>query len=248
MTQKNTDNTVEDGEDAPEVAAAGEPPAESGESTAAAEADAAPDAGDIPPSYEELEVRLAEAKDQMLRAVAEVENTRRRAEREKQDMSKYAIAAFARDVLSVADNLRRALDSVPEDARKSDEMVKNLVLGVEMTQKELASALEKSGVKPIEALDKPFDPNFHQAVLEIEAPEKPAGLVVQEMQKGYIIHDRLLRPAMVGVSKGGEKGAAQSAAEASAGTETAPAEKPAGASSAYDKSSEAAGSKLDEEL
>ena len=169
---------------------------------------------DAPPTYEELLSDVASLKDQLLRALAETENVRRRAERDKADLSKYAVANFAREVLGVADNLRRAIDAVDPNAVEGNEDLKNLHVGIEMTQKALEASYERFGIKPIEAMGEKFDHNFHQAMFEVEDPDRPEGVVVQEIQTGYMIHDRLLRPAMVGVSKGGPKPeAAREAAE-----------------------------------
>lgn len=153
----------------------------------------------------ELEVELAAAKDQMLRALAEAENTRRRAERDRQEATKYGAVGLARDLLTVSDNLRRALEAVPEEARETDGWAKDLITGVELIEREFLDAFGKHGVVKLEPLGKPFDHNFHQAMFELEDPEKPAGTVVQLLQPGYCLHDRLLRAAMVGVSKGGPK-------------------------------------------
>ncbi len=150
---------------------------------------------------EQLREEAAAMKDQLLRALAEVENTRRRAERDRQDISRYAITDFARDLLSPADNLRRALDAVPADAIGQDAVLTNLNEGVEATERELLSAFEKFGIKKIESLEQKFDPNFHQAMFEVPDSGKPAGTIVQVVQDGYMIHDRLLRPALVGVAK-----------------------------------------------
>lgn len=157
------------------------------------------------PAEEELRSELAAQKEQTLRALAEVENVRRRLEREKQDATKFAVSAFAKAVLPVADNLERALQSAPEDARAANESLKNLCIGLEMTQNELKTALERNGIKMVEALGKKLDPNLHQAMFEVDDPSVPAGTVVQVIQSGYVLHERLLRPAMVGVSKGGPK-------------------------------------------
>ena len=146
----------------------------------------------------------AELKDRLLRAVAEAENVRRRSERDKADASAYSIAGFARDILSVSDNLRRALDAVSDEAKESDD-VKSFVEGVELTERELLNSLEKHGIKKLEPKGEAFDHNLHQAMFEVEDPSQPAGTVVQVVQAGYIIRDRLLRPAMVGVAKGGPK-------------------------------------------
>ena len=148
---------------------------------------------------------LAAMKDQALRALAEAENTRRRAEREVQDMSKYAVTNFARDLVSVIENLGRAVESIPAELKASQPAVANLALGVEMTMSELLKTFEKHGIKRIDPLGQKFDHNFHQAVAQIDAPDADAGTVVQVLQAGYVIHDRLLRPAMVGVASGAPK-------------------------------------------
>lgn len=153
----------------------------------------------------DLEAEVAELKDQLLRAKAETENVRRRGQREREDTAKYAAANFARDLLAVADNLARALESVPQDARKENESLEALVTGIELTQRELEAAFERHGIKRIEPLGEPFDHNFHQAMFEVEDAEKPVGTVVQLMQPGYVMVERLLRPAMVGIAKGGPK-------------------------------------------
>jgi len=147
-----------------------------------------------------LEAEAAELREQALRARAEVENVLRRTQREKQDISAYAISDFARALLPVADNLRRALDAVPKDAR-GEQHLKALVEGVEMTEKELLSALEKHGIRKIDPAGEKFDHNYHQAMAEVDAPDKAPGTVVDVYQPGYVIKDRLLRPAMVTVAK-----------------------------------------------
>ncbi|MFN3230756.1 MAG: nucleotide exchange factor GrpE [Alphaproteobacteria bacterium] len=141
-----------------------------------------------------------EMKDKVLRALAENENIRRRSQREKQDASKFAITNFARDLLSVADNLGRALDALPDDA-KEDETFGTLVEGVELTGRELVSVFEKHGIKEVQPHGEKFDHNLHQAMFEVEDAEKPHGTVTEVMQIGYVLDDRLLRPAMVGVTK-----------------------------------------------
>ena len=150
-----------------------------------------------------LEADLAEARDRMLRAMAETENVRRRLEREREDTARYAISRFAGDILSVADNLRRALDAVPADAVKKDEFLAKLVDGVGATEKTMLSVLEKNGVKKIDPTGQKFDPNFHEVLFELDAPDKPVGTVVQVLEAGYTIGDRLLRPARVAAAKGG---------------------------------------------
>lgn len=149
----------------------------------------------------ELEAEVKALKDQALRALAEAENTRRRAQREIEENNKYALANFAREVLPVADNLRRALDAIPADARAADKALDNFAQGVELTERELLSALERFGVKRVEASGQPFDHNLHQAVMQMESADQPAGTVIQVLQTGYTLHGRLLRPAMVAVAK-----------------------------------------------
>lgn len=159
---------------------------------------------------------LAELKDQLLRALAEVENVRRRGQRERDDASKYAITNFAREIVTVVDNLRRAIEAVPAEARATDENLKNLLTGVELTERTLLAALERFGVKRIDPLGEKFDHNLHQAMMQVDDPTRPAGTVVQVMQSGYVLHDRLLRPAMVAVSKGGPSAAASGGVDTSA--------------------------------
>lgn len=149
-----------------------------------------------------LEAQLAELKDKYLRAHAEMENTRRRAEKDVADARAYSIAGFARDMLGVADNFERALSAIDPVMREaSDNTVKTLLEGVELTGRELAKALEKHGVRKLEPLGQKFDPNFHQAMFEIPDDTVPPGTVKQVVQPGYAIGERVLRPAMVGVSK-----------------------------------------------
>jgi molecular chaperone GrpE len=156
-----------------------------------------------------LEAELAEQKDRLLRALAETENVRRRAHREREDASKYAVTGFAKDLLSVADNLRRALDSLPETEVR-DERTRSLMAGVAATERELLSVFERHGIRRIDPKDEPFDHNLHQAIFEVEREDQPSGAVIEVLQPGYVLHDRLLRPAMVGVAKGGPKPAAPS--------------------------------------
>lgn len=156
-----------------------------------------------------------ELKDKLLRSMAETENLRRRFEREREDTAKYAVANFAKELVTVADNLRRALESVGEEAR-THEAVKGLTEGVEATERAMLAAFERFGVKRVDPMGQRFDPNLHQAMAQIDA-DQPAGTVVQVMQPGYVIHGRLLRAAMVIVAKakpaqgsGGEASTAQS--------------------------------------
>lgn len=154
----------------------------------------------------ELLAENAELKDRSLRVMAEMENLRRRTERELRDAKQYSVASFARDMLSVTDNLRRALDSLTGETREAaDEAMKGLIQGVEMTEREMLNQLEKHGVRKLEPEGQKFDPNFHQAMFEVPNPSVPANTVVQVVQAGYAIGDRVLRPALVGVSKGGPK-------------------------------------------
>ncbi|EKS34723.1 MAG TPA: nucleotide exchange factor GrpE [Afipia sp.] len=157
-------------------------------------------------SVEALTKEVAEAKDRMLRTLAEMENLRKRTQREVADARTYGITAFARDVLDIADNLQRALDAVPMEAREAaDPGLKALIEGVELTEKSLHKALEKNGVQKLEPLGEKFNPNFHQAMYEVPDSSVPAGTVVQVVQGGYTIGERVLRPALVAVSKGGAK-------------------------------------------
>jgi molecular chaperone GrpE len=149
-----------------------------------------------------LEAELGEAKDKLLRALAETENVRRRTQREREDAQRYGAANFARDMLNVADNLRRALEHAP-DEEAQDEAMRAILAGVAATERELLAALERNGVKRIEPkAGERFDHNLHEAMFEVEHTGQPAGSIVQVLQPGYLIHDRLLRPAMVGVAKG----------------------------------------------
>jgi molecular chaperone GrpE len=153
-----------------------------------------------------LEREHAEMKDRLLRTLAEMENLRKRTEREVADARLYGASSFARDVLAVADNMRRALDAVPPEARASAEAgMKSLVEGVELTERELLKALEKNGVRQFTPQGEKFDPNVHQAMFEVPDASVPAGSIVQVVQPGYMIGERMLRPALVGVSKGGPR-------------------------------------------
>jgi molecular chaperone GrpE len=147
----------------------------------------------------------AEMRDRLLRTMADMENLRRRTEREKTDTARYAISNFARDVLTVGDNLKRTVDHVPAEAAAEDPALKSFLEGVELTERELLNVLERHGVTRIEPLGQRFDPNCHQAMFEVEDPSVPEGTVVDVMQQGYVIGDRCLRPALVAVSKGGAK-------------------------------------------
>jgi molecular chaperone GrpE len=156
-----------------------------------------------PDSAEALAQEVADLKDRLLRTLAEMENLRRRTEREILDARSYGITAFARDILAVADNMRRALESAAPDS--ADPAVKSLFEGVELTERELLKTLDKHGVRKFVPQGEKFDPNLHQAMFEVPDPSSPAGTVVQVMQAGYMIGERVLRPALVGVAKGGPK-------------------------------------------
>jgi molecular chaperone GrpE len=159
-------------------------------------AEVAPEAKDSP------EKEIERLKDQLLRALAEAENTRRRLNKELEDTRKYAVSNFAKEMLVVADNFRRALEAIPKDGADNDTL-KHLIAGVEATERQLLNSFAQFGIKKIDPLGQPFDPHFHRVMLEIEDPDRPAGTVVQVIQSGYMIHDRLLREAQVAVSKGG---------------------------------------------
>ena len=150
-----------------------------------------------------LEEVLATAKQEVLYAQAETQNVRRRMEKEAQDARAYAATGFARDVLSVADNLTRALEAIPAEMRESEAM-KPLVIGLEATGRELESVFAKNGITRIASMGIPLDPNQHQAMVEIPSTDAAAGTIIAEMQAGYMIKDRLLRPALVGVAKAAE--------------------------------------------
>ena len=166
-----------------------------------------------------LEREHAEMKDRLLRTLAEMENLRKRTEREVADSRLYGITSFARDVLGVADNMRRALEAVAPELRASAQSgAKALIDGVELTERELLKALEKNGVRQFTPQREKFDPNLHQAMFEVPDATVPAGSVVQVVQPGYMIGERVLRPALVGVSKGGPKAAPASSTNDNAKT------------------------------
>ena len=159
-----------------------------------------------PGSVEALTKELADARDKMLRTLAEMENLRQRTRREVADSKVYGITGFARDVLDIADILQRALDAVPVETRElADPMLKTLIEGVELTERALLNTLEKNGVKKFDPQGEKFNPNFQQAMYEVPDASVPSGTVVQVVQAGFMIGDRVLRPALVGVSKGGAK-------------------------------------------
>ncbi|MEE8392759.1 MAG: nucleotide exchange factor GrpE [Rhodospirillales bacterium] len=217
-----------------------------------APAESPDEARELDPTVE-LEVEIAVLKDKLLRALAEAENVRRRAERDREDAFKYAIANFSREMLSVADNLGRALESVDRESLAENEALKSLVDGVEMTEKEMLNTFDRIGIEAIEAMGQKFDHNLHEAMFELEDKEKPAGTVVQQIQTGYMLNDRLLRPAKVGVSKGGPKPPPDEApAEARKDDDSKGEQQARESAQVYEKQvdqqSESSGSKLDEEL
>ncbi|MEQ1671116.1 MAG: nucleotide exchange factor GrpE [Hyphomicrobium sp.] len=161
---------------------------------------------------------VADKHDQFVRAVAETENVRRRLEKEKDEVAKYAISKFAKDILSVGDNFQRAISAVPKDAIDTDPALKTLLEGVVLAERDFRSALDRHGVKTIDPAGQPFNPHHHQAVMEQENPDVPNGTVLQVFQTGYLIDDRCLRPAMVVVSRGGGKAGKAPDLAADAGT------------------------------
>lgn len=200
---KNDKDKTEDGQ--PAAGAADEAANGNGATPWADGAEAAAQAG----AEEEAALRADndKLKDQLLRALAEMENLRQRTQRELAETRSYAVAGFARDMLSVSDNLRRALDALPDETGEDtgDATLKTLREGVEMTERSLQQILEKHQVRRIEPKGERFDPNFHQAMFEIKDKDTQAGTVVEVAQAGYVIGERVLRPAMVGVAKGGPK-------------------------------------------
>ena len=158
------------------------------------------------PTEDQVRIQLLEdqherMKDQMIRALADAENTRKRAQKEREDASKFAVSSFARDLLSVADNLRRALDAVTDEILGENPNMKNLMDGVNATEREMLSCFERNGIVKIEPLDEKFDPNFHEVMFEAPMPDKESGIIIQILEPGYMINDRILRPARVGISK-----------------------------------------------
>jgi len=156
------------------------------------------DDGDMTPEEE-----VAELKDKLLRTLADMENLRRRSQKDREDALKYSSANFARDMLSVADNLRRAIDSIPEDGDPDGAALVGFIEGISLTEKELLSTLERHGIRKIDPMGEKFDPQFHEAMFEIPSTEAENGTVLQVVEVGYVIHDRLLRPAKVGIAKAG---------------------------------------------
>ncbi len=174
---------------------------EAADGAAAAASSAQEDAREVVEEAQSLEERVQDLEGRLKRAVAEQENLRKRMEREKADVAKYAMANFAREVLGIADNIQRAIDAVPKDAAEHDAALKTFLEGIEVTERELHKAMERHGIARLSPEGEKFDPNYHQAMFEIPTSDVPSGIVVQVVQPGYILADRVLRPAMVGVSK-----------------------------------------------
>lgn len=151
-----------------------------------------------------LESELAKMKDHALRALAEAENARKRAAKDREDIARYAVSSFAKDLLSVADNLRRALDAVPADLAQSDPRIKNLTDGIEATEREMLKSFDRAGIRKVDPAGEPFNPNYHEVMFEAPGTGKPTGTVIQVIEAGYVLFDRLLRPARVGVAKAEE--------------------------------------------
>jgi molecular chaperone GrpE len=201
-----------------------------GAGQAASETSINPAAGEMQAAKEDpmavLAREAADYRDKLLRSLAEMENLRKRTERQVADAREYGIAAFARDILAVADNMERALGALDADLReKADAGTKALLDGVELTERELLKVLEKHGVKKFEPLDEKFDPNLHQAMFEVPDTSRPAGTVARVIQPGYMIGERVLRPALVAVAKGGPKASMETPANDNAG---APSQEPRG--------------------
>ncbi len=195
-----TDETTQNGPDAAAAGAAADAAANV-ENEAVKEA-----AASEPDPLELLKAENAELRDRYLRLAAEMDNLRRRTEREVKDAKSYSVAGFARDMLAVSDNLRRALDAIPAEVKETaDAGLTTLIEGVDMTERSMLSALERHGVRKLEPVGQKFDPNFHQAMFEVPNTEVPNNTVVQVVQAGFSIGERVLRPAMVGVAKGGPK-------------------------------------------
>lgn len=199
---------------------------------------------------EALQAEIADLNDKLLRAMAETENVRRRAERDKEDASKYAIANFAREMVTVSDNLARALGSIDADARSDNPALDQLLVGLEMTERGIQTTFERFGIKVIEAMGEKFDHNLHEAMFEMDDATKPSGTVVQVVETGYVLKDRLLRPAKVGVSKGGSAPSADKPKDEPASPASTPEPEPdqKEGQAAYEDKGGEPGAQLDEEL
>ena len=245
--QEELDKFSEDhslGADEDSVIGKGEKSPEMEEATEDLEEGPLDEDGDRDPNavIEELKLEVSSLNDRLLRAMAETENIRRRTQRERQDTAKYAATKFAREMLSVADNLGRALASVDKSELSENNSIENLIIGVEMTERELLGALEKMAVTKMEPLGDRFDPNFHEAMFEYEDLEAPAGSVGQVIEPGYLIHDRTLRPAKVGITKGGSKMVSDTVPEEPKDTKDNPD------TTSYEVNENLSGIQIDEEL
>jgi len=200
--QEKNNETPEEAAAAADAAA--DMAAEAAEAEEQAEADAAGE--DVQVEIDaagKADAEIADLKDKLLRALADIENLRRRSQKEREDALKYASANFARDMLSVADNLRRAIESIPEEGDPDGAALVGFIEGIALTEKDLLSALERHKITKIEPMGEKFDPQFHEALFEIPTNDAASGTVMQVMETGYTIHDRLLRPAKVGIAKAG---------------------------------------------
>lgn len=197
--------------------AAGAAPAPEVATQPAAAAEVSPAAADAGGRIAELEGQIADLTDRLLRAHAEMDNIRKRGERERQDTQKYAVSRFAKDLLTVGDNMKRAIAAVPADTVAGNDGLKSLLDGVTMTDRELHSIFERHGIKRLDPKGEAFNPHFHQAVMEQQNPEVPSGTIVQVFEAGYVIEDRVLRPASVVVARGGPKSTRPSGSDASIG-------------------------------
>ena len=178
------------------------PPEQAVPPAAEAEAEAKGVEAEAAPAEEKQpEDEIAELKDKLLRALADNQNTIRRARKEREDTAKFATANMARDILTVADNLRRALEAIPDELRGENDLAKGLLDGVQLTERELLATLERHGIRKIDPMGEKFDHNLHQAMFEVPTADAEPGTVVQVIQMGYTIHDRLLRAAQVGIAK-----------------------------------------------
>jgi len=190
---------------------------------------------------EALETENENLNDKLLRALAEAENVRRRAVRDREDAAKYAIANFAREILTVADNVKRALASADADTADENDALKNLIVGLEMIEREMLATFERFGIASIDALGQKFDHNLHEAMFEIDNADQPTGTVIQVLETGYMLNDRLLRPAKVGVTKGSPK-------ETEPADVSGDADHARDSQQAYESKGEEPGTQLDEEL
>ena len=185
------------------------PPGGAGEQAAADPASAQGSAGEgartVHDVINALQTEAADFKDKWLRAHAEIDNIRKRSDREKEEIAKYAVSKLARDIVNVGDNFQRAIEAVPAGAADQDPALKSFLEGVTLTERELLNVLERHGIKRVQPMNEPFNPHLHQAVMEIPRSDVPEGTIVQVFQSGFMIEERVLRPAMVGVAKGGAK-------------------------------------------